>query len=500
MEAPDLFRQRVLQQWYGDPPVLPDPGFRGLRIRPLDREDPLPVQVESVMRSHVLRPFVSGPAAERRGVRVRASFNANLPPCGYQVYAVSPMVNPNKPVTMAHPHNVLENESLRVNIASNGTFTVEDKATGQVYPDLGYFEDGGDCGDGYNYSYPQEDRLENSLGCAPHISRLVDGPIVQRTRIDYDWSLPEGLDASGRRRSETRAACPLSVTLTLAQGSPRLDLEASFENHARDHRLRVLFPSDMDARVSHASAQFDVVKHPVTVVPVPDEAWVEDAPTTFPQQDWVDLSAEERGLCIIVRGLPEYEVLDTARREIAVTLLRAVGFLGAGYDMQTASVGAGPHIATPEAQIQRKLTYSLSILPHTGSWDQAQVWRQAQVFNNPPRSYTTGMQKNNPATLPGTGPAVRSFLSVTGRNVVLTALKQTEDGQALVLRLNNPSDDSTEAFICLPFAPKTTRLVGLDENPIPLPDNEPAPVIMEDGELRLVLPPRKVLTLRIELK
>ena len=139
----------------------------------------------------------------------------------------------------------------------------------------------------------------------------------------------------------------------------------TFDNHARDHRLRMVFPSDVNTQVSHASAQFDVVSHPVQVMPVPAEAWVEDAPTTFPQQDWVDLSDGAARACVsFPRDLPEYEVLDTERREVAITLLRAVGFLGAGTEMQTAVVGAGPNIATPEAQIQRKLTFSLSVLPH----------------------------------------------------------------------------------------------------------------------------------------
>ncbi len=75
-----------------------------------------------------------------------------------------------------HSHNVLENEYLRVQIASNGTLRLEDKATGQVYRDLGYFEDGGDCGDGYNYSYPAEDRLENTLGQVVRISRAGRWP------------------------------------------------------------------------------------------------------------------------------------------------------------------------------------------------------------------------------------------------------------------------------------------------------------------------------------
>jgi mannosylglycerate hydrolase len=500
LEAPALLRQRVLEQWYGDPPILPDPNFRGLRIRPLDGTGLLPVQIESIHRSHVLRPLVSGPAAERRGVCVRASFETSLPPYGYQVYAVAPTVNPNKPVIIAHPLNVLENETLRIQIAPNGTISLQDKATGQVYCDLGYFEDGGDCGDGYNYSYPLEDRVENTLGSAPRISRLADGPVVQRSCIDYDWLLPKGLDADGRRRSDSRAACPLSVTVSLVNGSPRMDLQVTFDNHARDHRLRMIFPSDVNTQDSHSSAQFDVVSHPVKVVPVPDEAWVEDAPTTFPQQDWVDLSDGERGLCLIVQGLPEYEILDTDRHEVAVTLLRAVGYLGAGYDMRTTAVGAGPHIATPEAQIQRNLTFSLSILPHRGTWNQAEVWRQALAFNNPPRAYTTGLEKRPSAITTGSQPAKHSFLSVAGKNVVLSSVKKAETGNALVLRLYNPSLEITEAAIHLPFVPAGVHLAGMDESPRATLGAETEPVHDKDGWVKIGIAPKKVVTLMVECK
>ncbi len=495
-DAPALLRRRVLQQWYGDPPILPNPGFRGLRIRPLEGGEPLSVQIEAIGRSHQLRPLVSGPAAERRGAHVRASFVAKLPACGYQVYAVAPTDNPNKPVIVSHPHNTVENEFLLVRIASNGSFSVEDKISGQFYRDLGYFEDGGDCGDGYNYSYPLQDRVENTLGCAVQISHLTAGPAVERYRIDYEWFLPEGLDGLRRKRTETRIHCPLSVTLSLAQGTPRLDLEVTFENRARDHRLRIVFPSDVQTDVSHASAQYDVVDHPVHVPPVPEAAWVEDAPTTFPQQDWVDLSDGERGLCIISRGLPEYEVLETGRREVAVTLLRAVGFLGAGTEMQTTTVGAGPNIASPEAQIQRKLTYALSVLPHHGSWDHAEVWRQAQIFNNPPRSYTTGMVKNQPALAGATGPSSRSLLSVEGRNVILSTLKKAESGEALILRLYNPSDVPSEATIRLPFAPAGVQLVGLDEQPRPVAG--PDLTLGHDRMIKVNVPPKKIITLRMD--
>ena len=495
-EAPEIFRRRVRQQWYDDAPSLPNPNFRGLRIRPLDGGGPLPVQVESIDRAYVLRPFVSGPASERRGARVRASFAASLPACGYQIYAVAPTENPNKPMTFPLPHAVLENEFLRVQVSPNGTFILEDKKTGEAYQDLGYFEDGGDCGDGYNYSFPLEDRAETSLGCHVQISRLAAGPAVQRARIDYDWPLPEGLDGGRRRRSQVRIRCPLSVTLTLAQGSPRLDLEVSFDNRARDHRLRMVFPSDVNTNASQSSAQYDVVRHPVRIPPVPESAWVEDAPTTFPQQDWVDLSDGERGLCIISRGLPEYEVLDTDRREVAVTLLRAVAYLGAGLELQTTTIGGGPNIATPEAQIQRKLTFFLSLLPHTGTWDQAEVWRQAQGFNNPLRAYTTAMTRNRSSSGDATVSSSRSLLSVEGRNIALSALKKAEEGDALIVRLYNLTGESTQATLNLSFAPAGITLVGLDEQP--LTAAEAPPTLKPQKGILIWLPPKKIVTLRLD--
>jgi mannosylglycerate hydrolase len=497
-EAPEIFRRRVRQQWYSDMPILPDAYFRGLRIRLLEGDDLLPVQIESMSRAAVLRPLVSGPASERRGVRVRASFVAKLPAFGYQVYAVAPTRNPNKPLTLAHPHNVLENEHLRVQIAPNGTFSVEEKASGQVYRDLGYFEDGGDSGDGYNYSYPLEDGVENSLGLAPRICRLSAGPAVQRTRIDYDWSLPESLDGSRRKRNEARVICPVSVTLSLAQGAPRLDLEVIFDNHAQDHRLRMVFPSDVKTEVSQAGTQFDAVTHPVQVIPVPDEAWVEDAPATFPFKDWVDLSDGQRGLCVITRGLPEYEILDTERREMAITLLRAVAYLGAGSEMLTAGGEAGPNIATPEAQIQRKLIYLLSVLPHSGTWNQAEVWRQALAFNNPPRPYTTMMDKNERVRAHGNGPSRRSFLTINGRNAILSALKKAEEGKAVILRLYNPSRVATEAEISLPFAPAHVQLVGLDECPISSKEMNVQLTSASEGILRIDIPGGKIVTLRMQ--
>ncbi len=494
MGAVKILRRRARRQWTDDRPSLPDTYFRGLRVRPLGSPESLPVQVESITPASILRPWVSGPPTERGVMRVRASFAASLPAYGFQVYAVRPEPHPNKPLTPAHSANVLENEFLRVEISANGTFTLADKQTGEVLRDLGCFEDGGDCGDGYNYSYPAEDRVENTLGLPARLSRISSGPVRQVVQIDYDWHLPEGLDDARRARRAARTLCPLSVRLSLLQGSPRLDLEVTFDNHARDHRLRMLFPSDIHVDESDAGAQFDVVRHPVNVEPVDPAAWLEDAPATFPQREWVDLSDGTRGLCLITQGLPEYEVLDTQRREIAVTLLRAVGWMSAGTEMQTAPVGAGPHLPAPEAQVQRRLTYRLALLPHRGRWDEAEVWRQALAHNNPPRALTTGMTKNRPV---GNAPAAQSFLSIAGRNIVFSALKKAEAGDDLILRVYNPSAALSRAEIQLSFTPSAVHLAGLDEQARQPQDPQSAPALEAGGKLAVDVPPGKIITLRL---
>lgn len=512
-DAASLFGWRAHYEWSYNPPTLPDPTFRGLDLRPLcetasgrgEQSAGIPVQIESIGKATVTRPLISGPSTLRNVVRVRASFRAQLPAYGYQVYAVRPQAKPNPVSHPKSPANTLENDYLCAEIMPNGSLTLTDKSTGATYSGLAYFEDGGDCGDGYNYSFPAEDRVYNSLGLNARISRLANGPVLQRYRIDYDYALPVSLSETRRRRKEELVTCPLSVIVSLAEKSRRLDLEVTFDNRARDHRLRMLFPTDIQSDMSYSDTPFDVTPHAVHVAPVPREAWVEDAPTTYPQQSWVDLSDGERGLCVITRGLPEYEVLTTKRREIAITLLRAVGYLGAGREIQTINLGAGPNMATPEGQIQRQLTFHLSLRPHAGRWNDAEVWRDAQNFNVQPRAithYPTPIPFGTIAGEPSSKsyPSHASFLRVEGHNAILSTLKKAEQGDALILRLYNPSEQATQALVTLPYQEATAcplgiaQLVRLDEEALAKPE---ALQLDTNGRLIVPLPHKKIVTVRV---
>ena len=424
--------------WAYGRPDLPEVFFRGIHIRPADGEA-LPVQVHDIEQTPRAIALASGPRGVMDIRRVKASFRARIPAYGYATYFVKTDPNPvNWRQADSSAGLVLENEYLRVTVQPNGTFDLafHDGSLSYSYPGLGWFEDSGDNGDGYTFSSPPFNRVYSSLGASPRIARVGTGLNVQQIRIEYDFELPLGLDEARQRRRDAIVTCPLQVDLILRQGSPRLEINISLDNRAKDHRLRMRFPTGLQGVDSASSAmQFDVMTRPVK--PQPIEAgdwWVEDPPQTFPMHGWMDLSGKTNGgqmigLGVIAQGVHEFGVDDA---DVALTLLRAVGYLGARSDLTTILGGAGPGIATPEAQLQKTLSYRLALYPHVGTWDEAEVWRQAQAHLTPPRSLTVVA---HPGELPDSGEGLR----VEGKNAVLSALKQAEEGSALILRLYNPS-------------------------------------------------------------
>jgi alpha-mannosidase len=494
----DVWARETWRDWAGDPPVLPSLAFKGLLLRTVDGLE-VPAEIEDVTMTVVGQNLLSGPRAAQSVLRIRATFPVQaLPAYGYQVLAGRLTAQPIKHDRPRHPTNVMENEHLRVEIQPNGTLDVTDKATGQRYTDLGYFEDGGDCGDGYNYSYPPHDAVFNTLSARPRIACLSDGPVVQRYRIEYDLELPAGLTEDRKRRRTETVHCPLTVTISLGTHARRVDFEATLENRARDHRLRVLFPSDVQTDVSYSDTPFDVVPHPVHPEQPSREVWWEDQPVTYPQQTFVDVSDGQRGLCVISYGLPEYEVVNSPRREVAITLLRAVGYLGAGDDLYTIRSGAGPRIATPGGQCLRTFTYRYAIMPHAGTWEQMEVWREAYAHSVRPRALVAMKHPDFPVSIAPMPARVtlpydrHSFLSVTGHNAVLSAVKRAERDDALIVRLFNPSTEPTLASVYFACALARAELVNLNEEPL-------GQTLAIDGEHRISIPiaPKRIMTIQV---
>lgn len=385
--------------------------------------------------------------------------------------------------------NTLENRHLRVEVdPRDGTLTLTERETGLVYRGLNAFEDGGDAGDTYTYAAPLNDTvLRSDRSARVHVSVTEAGHARATLRVDVDWVLPSSLSDDRLSRSSRYVETRLSTFISLEAGERRVDIRTEWENHSRDHRLRVLLPLGAQPARSHAEGQFAVTDRPV-VRGEGGNGWPELPASTLPQGGWVSVDDGERGLTIANRGLPEYEVLDDGRGTVALTLLRAVGWLSRD-DTLSRVGGAGPEVAVPDAQLLEPLVASYAVIPHGGNWLESGAYRRAEEYAAPLYGSVTD---RHPGDLPLDG----GVMTLTGdHTLVSSAFKPAEDGRAVILRCWNAAPHATEARLLLEGPHGEVRHANLAEEPLP---GEPLP-LDRSGAAIVRAGPAEIVTLRIAL-
>jgi alpha-mannosidase len=358
---------------------------------------------------------------------------------------------------------------------------------------LNRFVDGGDRGDEYTFCAPEHDVTADTPCCPPIIHCTSDG-IGQSLEMDMVFRVPLSL-AEGDRSARSREVVDLPITTraSLTPGVRRIEFETAVTNLARDHRLRVHFPTCIASDRSWAEGHFDVVER-VSHLATMTENWPEQPVGTQPQLTFVDVTDGQAGLLLANQGLPEYELLPatggTAGATLALTLLRCVGWLSRG-DLPNRVGPAGPALQTPGAQCLGQHTFRYALVPHAGNYLSAQ--REAHAFNAPlrsvcTRSTTTGLPvRENDAILPPSA----SFVEVSPAAVVLTAVKPPQQGEGIVLRVYNSARVPVQARIRLWRAFREAARVQMDEGT--------AAALLAQGtdQLALALRAREIATLYI---
>jgi len=369
----------------------------------------------------------------------------------------------------------LENAFLTCDLSSDGTFTVVDRHTGTRYPALHRLVDEGDAGDEYNFS-PVAANASTTTAVRNFTATIGGaGPLRASLEARFDYVVRSGLSQDHRRRTNLEATLPVRLALSLEAETPRLDIELEVINRATDHRLRVHFPLPFSATESAADSPFHVTRRPV-VAARRDPGSPELELPTYPMWSFVDVSDGRVGMTLITDGLHEYEVLPGAQQELALTLLRAVGWLSRD-DLTTRTGHAGPAVETPGAQVLGEHRFRYSLFFHAGDWERGAVWRAAEAMLVP--------------LVPGRGPSVTTpapGIELEPDCIQLTACIPRPAG--FDLRLLNASDQARVATLrCAlrPAAVAWTALSGdLRENLKP-----------KDGVVRLPLRPWEIATLRI---
>ena len=338
----------------------------------------------------------------------------------------------------------IENDLLRVEVEPNGTFAVVDRRSGQRSGRMNLLVSEGDRGDEYTYSYagPTLDSRAAVGSC-----RAESSGERASLRVDLALRLPVGLRDDRLARSTELVECPVRVAISLDGGARRVDVALTVRNEARDHRLRVVCETGTRALTHVAGGAFAAIERQNRFQV--RTRWVEPATPDACLHDYVAVRGATRGLAVGVDGLREYAVLGDGA-SIAITLLRAVGFLSRG-DLPERRGHAGPGLATPSAQCIGGRTYRYCLVPLDAETDVADAERAVREWLAPP-TVTRG---------DGTARPLLAFADAKAP-VVLTALRAAADG-SLVMRLANPRAGVATAALRFARPIRDSRALDLRE-------------------------------------
>ncbi len=417
--------------------------------------------------------------------RCRISILAqDIPGLGYKVYFFDPgyiekTKVPEKPVEL-----LLENEYFKVTFGEDGSLSIVDKKTGILYQQANSFMDGGDAGDEYTYSPPLKNRIITSPSKKARISWQEHTSIRSTLKIEISLNLPVNLTEDRKERSKETVECPITSYVSLSRGARRVDIRTEVENRARDHRLRVLFPSGIEADYSHSEGHFHVIPRNVKIPKV--KIWMEKPVGTNPQKSFVDINNGQIGLAIANRGLPEYEVIkENGETTIALTLLRCVGYISRG-DLLARKGHAGWFLPTPGAQCLGRYTFHYSIIPHAGDWQKARIYLEAHNFDIPLRCMQTGIHE-------GKLPRELSFIQIEPDSLMVSAIKRAEKDKNLIIRLYNTSADQLEGRLSSFFPLIKAQIAELNEEP------KEDLQIKDQNTVKFKVRPRQIITLALKV-
>jgi alpha-mannosidase len=205
-----------------------------------------------------------------------------------------------------------------------------------------------------------------------------------------------------------------STRIRVYAGLRRVDIQTELVNNEKWVRYQALFPTTIQNGHNVQEIPFGAVERPIGI--------------EYPAQNWVDYSDGQHGLALLNVGLPGNLVTDGT---MMLSLMRSHNLGGYGY-----GGGYEPGMSSETGfEVGHPLTFHYALLPHSGDWRQAAVYRQGMELVHPLLT-----RKATPHA--GKLPARWGLLDISQPNVVLTALKPGPD-HSTILRVYEADGKST---------------------------------------------------------
>jgi alpha-mannosidase len=244
----------------------------------------------------------------------------------------------------------------------------------------------------------------------------------------------------------------------LYANSDTVDVENEIDWHENHVLLKAAFA--LSASSDHATYEipYGTIDRPTTR----NNSW-EKAKFEVPALRWADLGDATNGFSLLNDSQYGY---DAAGNVLRITLLRS------------------PTWPDPNADrgVQR-IRYQ--IYPHAGSWKEAMTIRRGYEFNY-------ALQALQVPTHIGSLPPSHSFLGINNSNVILTAVKRSEDDRSLILRCYEWAGLDSTVTLAIPAGAEAATRANLMEQA------DSTPILLSNNEVRFEIRPFEIATVRVE--
>jgi len=356
--------------------------------------------------------------------RNRLSFIAKLPAMGYRVYKVVSNAKPKQFEAIKANDYCLENDRFRLEFDPNSGFitSLYDKQnqyevfTGDAAKPVVIH----DTSDTWSHDVVRYDDVAGEFK-AVSIKRIEHGPVKSVIRVISEYG-----------------SSKLIQEFAMYKDLDHIDVKVTVDWREQFKVLKLKYP----VNVVHRKATYEIPYGHII-----REANGEEQVG----QSWIDVSGTVKetggryGLSIANDAKYSYDVEGNV---LSLTVLRSPIY--AHHDPLVPDPDG--HYSFIDQGIQQ---FCYSLLPHEDSWEEAKTVKHAAVLNQRPIALIETYHK-------GTLPQKDSYLNVDQENVIISAMKQAEDNDDIIIRCYETNRVATEATIRLP---KWDRVISSHFNP-----------------------------------
>ena len=343
----------------------------------------------------------------RRGLVVRTI----VPAFGYRQIRIRQGEDEESRPAVTVTNNVIENEFLKISFGDSGAIGIWDKENGREV-----FSGGkkgcsaliiDDPSDTWSHDVKSFSKVIGEFGKAS-VKVLENGPLRGIIRVRSTYGSSE-----------------LTIDWTLYAGSANVEARITLNWHEKLKMVKFSFPVNISSPVATYETPYGFIKRATNGDEDPGQRWIDVTG---------NMNAGMYGLSVINDAKYGYSVHGS---DIRISVIRSAVY-----------AHHNPRILDMEAehiwQDQGIHTFKMLLVPHHGSWQENQIVRKAEEFLSPTVAIYQGIHG-------GKMPKAGSFISVDNENIIITAIKQAEEGDDLIIRCVETSGTATSATVDFSF-------------------------------------------------